>query len=207
MYSPIPSPRRCSLLEFGSTCTASSTLRRRENSPGDSAHRWEIIKNIAKQNNLLQIRTRKWQPRPLTRKLAGRLGAPVRNIEKWCWLLGRCDNFRGCFKRCCLKTPFHGVDVFVSVCVLLFCLLYVAVCSTRLVCAVRSVSKTLARELSIYSAMQYVFTAKLGWTRMSACFYLFCLLYVAVCSTRLVCAVRSVSTTQAREPSPKTRSW
>ena len=34
-----------------------------------------------------------------------------------------------------------------SACVLLFCLLYVAVCSTSLVCAVRSVSKTLAREL------------------------------------------------------------
>ena len=46
------------------------------------------------------------------------------------------------------KTPFHGVDVFVSVCVLLLCLLYVAVCSTSLVSAVRSVSKTLARELS-----------------------------------------------------------
>jgi len=35
---------------------------------------------------------------------------------------------------------------FVSVCVLLFCLVYVAVCSTSLVCAVRSVSQTLARE-------------------------------------------------------------
>jgi len=40
----------------------------------------------------------------------------------------------------------HGVNVSVSVCVLLFCLLYVAVCSTSLVCAVRSVTKTLARE-------------------------------------------------------------
>jgi len=37
----------------------------------------------------------------------------------------------------------------VSVCVLIFCLLCVAVCSTSLVCAVRSVSKTLARELII----------------------------------------------------------
>ena len=45
------------------------------------------------------------------------------------------------------KTPFHGVDVFVSVCVRLLCLLCVAVCSTSLVSAVRSVSKTLAREL------------------------------------------------------------
>jgi len=45
------------------------------------------------------------------------------------------------------KTPVcHGVDVFVSVCVLLFCLLYVAVFNTTLVCAVRNVSKTLARE-------------------------------------------------------------
>jgi len=33
-----------------------------------------------------------------------------------------------------------------SACVFLFCLLYVAVCSTSLGCAVRSVSKTLARE-------------------------------------------------------------
>jgi len=48
--------------------------------------------------------------------------------------------------RSVLKPPFHGVYVFVPVCVLLFCLLYVAVCSTSLVCAVRSVSKTLARE-------------------------------------------------------------
>jgi len=40
------------------------------------------------------------------------------------------------------------VDVVVSVCVLLFCFLCVAVCSTSLVCAVRSVSKTLARGRS-----------------------------------------------------------
>jgi len=43
--------------------------------------------------------------------------------------------------RSVVKSPFHGVDGFVSVCVL-----YVAVCNTSLVCAVRSVSKTLARE-------------------------------------------------------------
>jgi len=54
--------------------------------------------------------------------------------------LGRYNHTRGCFERCCsnTKTP----------CVLLFSLLYVAVCSTSLVCAVRSVSKTLAREQS-----------------------------------------------------------
>jgi len=46
-------------------------------------------------------------------------------------------------------TPFHGVDVFVSVCMLLVYLLCVAVCSTSLVCAVRTVFKTLAREHGI----------------------------------------------------------
>jgi len=66
---------------------------------------------------------------------------------------------RGCFERGCsnkktppdhsnglfltppcsvFKKPFHGVDFFVSVCLLLFCLLHVAVCSTSLVCAVRN---------------------------------------------------------------------
>jgi len=45
------------------------------------------------------------------------------------------------------KTPFHGVDVFVSVCVLLFCLLYVEVCVAPVAFRpVRSVSKTLALE-------------------------------------------------------------
>jgi len=43
-------------------------------------------------------------------------------------------------------TLFHGVDVIVSVCVLLSCLLHVTVSSTNLVYAARSVSKILARE-------------------------------------------------------------
>jgi len=47
----------------------------------------------------------------------------------------------------------HGVDRFVSACVLLLCLLYVAVCSTSVVCAVRSVSKTRAREAIRTSAI------------------------------------------------------
>ena len=60
------------------------------------------------------------------------------------------------------KTPFHGVDVFVSVCVLLFCLLYVAVCSTSLVCDVRSDSKTLTREPPVHQVGERVLITELS---------------------------------------------
>jgi len=64
--------------------------------------------------------------------------------------------FRGCFERCGSnkKTPHLLASMFscLSICVLLFLLssVCIAVGSTSLVCAVRSVSKTLAREVWVY---------------------------------------------------------